>query len=317
MECDLVLAGGGVRGVAFVGALAALEDAGYDVRRVAGVSAGSIVGALAVAGVPAVRMRSLARELDYRLFALSDVLDAAGIREPVGRVLDRLGIRGTAPDDWLRSILASHGVETYADLRDEESDSALPTSRRYRLVAGSIDLANRRIVHLPWDARQYGVDPDDLPVATVVRASMSIPFVYDPVAIGEGDAAGQLIDGGLVAHFPVSVFDRADGRPPRWPTFAIRLEPGRPRSAGELTSNRELLWALVETLLTANDELRSDRPCDRERTIVVDTLGVRALQLGIDDETDDALYVNGYEAVERFLDGWDHAAYVERCRTQG
>lgn len=317
MECDLVLAGGGVRGVAFVGALAALEDAGYEVRRVAGVSAGAIVGAMAVAGVPAVRMRSLARELDYRAFALSDVLASVGIREPVGRVLDRLGIRGTAPADWLREILSEHGVETCADLRDDDPDGSLPRERRYRLAAGCLDLANRRLVHLPWDAATYGVDPDDLPVSTVVRASMSIPFVYDPVPLGQGETAGSLIDGGLVAHLPVSVFDRTDGRPPRWPTFAIRLEPGRPGSSGDLTTNRRVLWALVETLLTASDELRSERPCDRERTIVVDTLGVRALQLGIDDQTDDELYRSGYGSVERFLDGWDHDDYVQRCRDGG
>lgn len=309
-----MLAGGGVRGVAFVGVLAALEDAGYEVRRVAGVSAGAIVGAMAVAGVPAVRMRSLARELDYRAFALSDVLDSVGIRGPIGRVLDRLGIRGTAPADWLSSILEGHGIETCGDLRDDDPDAALPPERRYRLVTGCLDLANRRVVHLPWDAADYGVDPDALPVATVVRASMSIPFVYDPVDLGRGGTSASLIDGGLVAHFPVSVFDRIDGKPPRWPTFAIRLEPGRPRSSGDLTTNRRVLWALVETLLTASDELHSDRSCDRVRTIAVDTLGVRALQIGIDDQTDDELYVSGYEAVERFLDGWDHAAYVERCR---
>lgn len=312
-----MLGGGGVRGVAFAGAIAALEDAGYAIRRVAGVSAGAIVGALAVAGVPAVRMRAFARELDYRAFALSDLLDGLQMPGPLGAVIERLGLRGAAPDDWLREVLAAHGVETFGDLRDEDPEADLPPGRGYRLVVGCLDVANRRAVRLPWDSHRYDVTPDDLPITTAVRASMSIPFVYDPVPIGEGSAAGHLLDGGLVSHFPVSVFDRTDGRAPRWPTFAIRLAPGRPPADGAVTTNRALLRALVETLLSSTDELASDLPCDRIRTITVDTLGVRALQLGIDEETDDALYASGYQTAERFLSGWDHAAYVERCRDGG
>lgn len=314
-DVDLVLGGGGVRGVAFAGAIAALEDAGYTIRRAAGVSAGAIAGALAVAGVPAVRMRSLARELDYRAFALSDLIAGLQVPGPLGAVADRLGLGGgPAPDDWLWSVLAEHGIETFGDLRTDDPDSGLPPERRYRLTVSCLDVSNRRVVRLPWDASLYDVDPDDLEVTTAVRASMSIPFVYDPVILGSGDQAGSLLDGGLVTHFPVSVFDRRDGRPPRWPTFAVRLLPGRDPVEGAITTNRALLRALVETLLSSTDELASDRPCDRDRTITVDTLGVRALQLGIDDETDDALYANGYDAVERFLSSWDHDTYVERCR---
>ncbi len=42
MDLDLVLDGGGVRGIALVGALSVLEEAGYHFRRVAGISAGAI-----------------------------------------------------------------------------------------------------------------------------------------------------------------------------------------------------------------------------------------------------------------------------------
>src|SRR3712207_8748571 len=54
-KCDLVLEGGGVKGIALVGALSVLEEAGYRVQRVAGTSAGAIVGSLVAAGTPAAR----------------------------------------------------------------------------------------------------------------------------------------------------------------------------------------------------------------------------------------------------------------------
>lgn len=49
----LVLSGGGVRGVAHIGILQVLEELGINITHVAGVSAGSIVGALFAAGHPA------------------------------------------------------------------------------------------------------------------------------------------------------------------------------------------------------------------------------------------------------------------------
>jgi NTE family protein len=46
MTVGLVLSGGGARGVAHIGVIQALEEAGITIHRVAGTSAGSIVGAL-------------------------------------------------------------------------------------------------------------------------------------------------------------------------------------------------------------------------------------------------------------------------------
>ena len=46
MKADLVLEGGGVKGIGLVGALSVLEQSGYTFERVAGTSAGAIVASL-------------------------------------------------------------------------------------------------------------------------------------------------------------------------------------------------------------------------------------------------------------------------------
>ena len=53
LRADLVLEGGGVKGIGLVGAIAVLEERGYLFNRVAGTSAGAIVGALVAAGFAA------------------------------------------------------------------------------------------------------------------------------------------------------------------------------------------------------------------------------------------------------------------------
>ena len=47
---DMVLSGGGVKGVGLVGAVVAVMEAGYSLKRVSGVSAGSLVGSILAAG---------------------------------------------------------------------------------------------------------------------------------------------------------------------------------------------------------------------------------------------------------------------------
>ena len=59
---DLVMEGGGVKGIALAGALEVLEERGYRVNRVAGSSAGSIAGALTTAGIPASTLVQILRE---------------------------------------------------------------------------------------------------------------------------------------------------------------------------------------------------------------------------------------------------------------
>src|SRR5262245_37049593 len=64
-RADLVLEGGGVLGIAHVGAVAVFQEHGYGFDRLAGTSAGAIVAALVAAGMPHDEMLRVMRELNY------------------------------------------------------------------------------------------------------------------------------------------------------------------------------------------------------------------------------------------------------------
>jgi NTE family protein len=51
MKIGLVLSGGGIRGIAHLGVLQALSEAGIKFNKISGTSAGSIVGALFAQGI--------------------------------------------------------------------------------------------------------------------------------------------------------------------------------------------------------------------------------------------------------------------------
>ena len=310
---NLVLGGGGIRGIAHVGALSALAAAGWTPHRVAGASAGAMAGALWVAGAAPEDMRGYLEELDYRGFAFADVVGRLARRPMVGAVVERFSPSTVDPLVWFDSLLAEHGVRSWADLRlDGPEAERLPPERRYRLVVRCLDVVHRRVVRLPWDYPRYGLDPDTQPVSEAVRASMSVPLVFEPVRLGDGDVAGLLVDGGLGTAFPVGVFDDAGDDARRPPTFAVRLVP-RSRTSGWPDGDVALVRAVVETMLEAGDQLEPVGRCDERRTIRVDASAVVALDVGMTREEEGQLFTAGVRATEAFLAGYDHEAWLEDC----
>jgi NTE family protein len=88
-----------------------------------------------------------------------------------------------------------------------------------------------QLVQLPWDYESvYGLDPDKMPVADAVRASMSIPFIFRPLTLTNATTkvTSTLVDGGVLSNFPIDSLDRTDGRQPRWPTFGVTVLPNLP-----------------------------------------------------------------------------------------
>ena len=65
---DLVFEGGGVKGIALVGAYSVLEEHGYSRQNMAGASAGAIVAALVAAGYSAAELREIIGGLDFLSF---------------------------------------------------------------------------------------------------------------------------------------------------------------------------------------------------------------------------------------------------------
>lgn len=142
----VVLSGGGARGFAHIGALAALRDAGYDVDRIGGCSMGAFVGAMAAMGWDGSQMRDRCHDELVRRRPFNDwtVPRVALIRSrKAGRMLDRV----------------------FGELRVED----LPRP----LFTVSADLLSSRVV-----VHRRG------PLVEAVGASMSIPGLVPPLPRG-------------------------------------------------------------------------------------------------------------------------------------
>ena len=324
MDADLVLEGGGVKGIGLVGAFSTLVDHDYTFHRIAGTSAGAIVGALIAAGMPPEDLQRVMRSVDYGHFQDEGFVDHLGLVGKGISILFEKGIyEGRYLVEWLDAILMDLGARTFGDLRIEDPNSSLPPERAYKLVIMTSDVTRGRLVRLPWDYPKYGLDPDEQLVADAVRASMSIPFFYEPQRFYGRDEQGErvrsfMVDGGMLSNFPIEVFDRTDGKPPRWPTFGIKLsaKPSVPQlERFEVKGALGLARAMVGTMTNFHDQMHIDDPSVLARTMFVDTQHVKATDFDIDEPSQDMLFTNGERGAGKFLSGWDFERYVAEFRS--
>jgi NTE family protein len=318
---DAVFEGGGVKGIALIGAAAVIEAAGYQFYDLAGTSAGAIVAALLGAGYTAAELQPILMDLDF-----TTLLDPATVLSRIPLVGSYLGMltdlgmyKGDAFLHRMREWLAAKGVKTFGDL-------VLPgeTETRYRfkvhVVASDISRGNMLI--LPDDAQAYGMAPERLEVALAVRMSMSIPYFFTPVRVT--NTLGQrcyIVDGGLLSNFPIELFDTPPPAVPAWPTFGFALvsDPTDPtaevrveyRVRGPLT----LFAALFHTAVVAHDAHAMELPDVAARTIRIDDLGIPPTQFDLTQPQKAALYASGQAAAQTFLTTWNFDEYKARFRS--
>jgi len=187
----LVLSGGGAKGLAHLGVIAALEGLGVRPDYVVGTSMGAIIGALYAGGATAAEVDSLARR-----FSPASLFQSAAAAGPLawepfspllqwvagekGWALQSPSVNEPAANAMLSALLLRSNLAAAGDF------DRLPIP--FRAVA--TDLQTRDTVVL---------GSGDL--AQAVRASMSVPLLFPPEKID----GRLLVDGGLSANVPIGV----------------------------------------------------------------------------------------------------------------
>ncbi len=275
----LALSGGGARGIAHVGALRALEEAGLIVDAIAGNSMGAVVGSIYATGKTAAELEEIVRSLDWAaLFSGRPDRRMLPVVRREDRYADWIGIdfdwkrahlpAGIVPEHRVNGFLIKHlAPAAYAVGGDFER---LPIP--FRAVA--TDLGNgERVILAKGD------------LARAVRASMSIPVFFRPVS-WEGR---RLVDGLVVDNLPTDVA-RLFGA-----AVTVAIDIGSPELEVQEYATSLGVAAQVSNLLSAH----RSREYKAEPDVYVRP------QLGKHPATDysqfDALIAAGYEATKAAL----------------
>jgi NTE family protein len=315
-KVDLVLEGGGVKGIGLVGAVLTLSEKGYVFPRVAGTSAGAIVASLVaahqMAGKPLSNLETIMRSVDYGKFKDEGAVERhLGTAGEIAELLLHMGIaKGDYLVEWLGNALADLGVHTFADLAISDSDdpgTGLPSEQRFRLVVHASDISRGALVRLPWDYTRYGQDPATVRVVDAVRASMSIPFFFRPVSFKTPTGKVTWVDGGMLSNFPITVFDRTDGKPGRWPTWGVKLSarPAAIQVDRPADNDFQLAVSCLQTLMAGWDRYHLDDKKVTSRTLFVDTGSVSSINFAITAAEQAQLYDSGRAAATDYLAAQD------------
>lgn len=157
----LALGGGAARGFAHVGVIQVLEEAGIRPTLVAGTSAGSLVAAIYASGKSGTQLQHVA-----------ETMDESAIADWSLQIFSRGALRGEALARYVNTQVNSRQIEVMP----------LPLG----IVATDLNTG----LDMLFQRGDTG---------TAVRASSSVPGVFQPVRISGRD----YVDGGLVSPVPV------------------------------------------------------------------------------------------------------------------
>src|SRR5947199_3216887 len=115
-KLDLVLEGGGMKGIGLVGALEVLEEHGYQLENVAGTSAGAIAATLLAAGYTADELGDILSGLHFDDFEDETWEDKIPVGGPLLSILREEGLyKGDFFYEWMKELLAKKNKHHFGD----------------------------------------------------------------------------------------------------------------------------------------------------------------------------------------------------------
>jgi len=334
---NLVFEGGGVKGIAYVGALETLDKKGIlpDVERIGGASAGAITAVLVGLGYSIKETREILWDLDFKRF----LDDTWGVVRDTQRLVNEFGwYKGDFFRQWIGDRIREKTGNEHTTFRDVDHwiREGSEEFRHLYFIGTNLSTGFAEIFSHEHTPR--------MSIADAVRISMSIPLFFAAKRSVRGDV---YVDGGMMDNYPVKLFDRRkyvetyciDDRDYyvehneklkkedlaeekgiseyvyNQETLGFRLdtkaeiaafrdhaEPPR-RSIGDFF---DYAGGLVATLLNVQQSihLHSD---DWHRTIYIDTLDVGTTDFDLEDGKKKALVKSGREGAKKYFEWFDDA----------
>ena len=363
---DLVQEGGGVLGIALVGYTYVLEKTGIRFCSLAGTSAGAI-NTMMMAGLGTIDKEKSVEIL--KILSKKNLFDFVDGKTDVRKFINKiakdekvipfllwklrgwsifkilkkkLGLNpGNNFKNWIDTSLENVGITSMKDLlklRTHTPNSLVSaqtnepiTNLVPRLAIITSDITTHTKTEFPRMSSLYWSKPDEVKPSELVRASMSIPFFFEPYEVNnipnsgsENDAAWyefarysgpvpksvKFVDGGMLSNFPINVFHRPDGGVPRMPTFGARLSVYR-ENYSKADKILGISGAMVSTMRQIHDyDFLLKNPDYSKLICRIDAdEKFNWLDFNMSDKTQVELFVLGASKAILFLEEFDWEGY--------
>jgi len=326
---NLVFEGGGVKGVAYLGAMEVLEQKQIlqKIERVGGTSAGAINALLFGLGYTNKEIKQIIMSLDFESF-LDDSFGV--IRDTIRLIKDFGWHKGDNFRNWIADIIeykTGNPNATFADLKRNKD-------KGFRdLYFIGVNLSTGFATTFSYE------DTPNFPIADAIRISMAIPLFFTAIK-NNGDV---FVDGGLLNNYPIKLFDKekytSNKKAVRKTEYyenynqeniqkdllvynketlgfkldnkteiAIFKNTKKPDSK-KIKNIFDYIKNLINTVLEfqSNQHIHGD---DWQRTIYIDTLGVKTTDFDISNNKKVKLAESGKKHTERYFEWFDNKANV-------
>ena len=187
---NLVLSGGGIKGVAHIGALKYLEENNYKLNAVSGCSSGSIMAVLIAVGYSSSQIYNLVK---YYINIVSNNKLRLGIQSIFG-LNRKMGLNnGNIIENIMNNVLKEKNITNLAEIK-------IP------IYIPTVDINTGKLIYFTNQKnykRKYDNNIEyiyDGKIAEIVRASCSYPGIFAPKKYDKY----LLIDGGIRENTPVT-----------------------------------------------------------------------------------------------------------------
>lgn len=319
---NFVFEGGGVKGLAYVGALQVLEEKGIqqNITRVAGASAGAICALLVGLNYNSEEIKDILWHMDFR-----DFMDKSkGILRNTYRLLNHFG--------WYKGDFFKHWIEGIIEKKTGQKNITFKELHHMKDFKDMVFIGTNLSTHFS-ELFSFRTTPD-MDVAEALRITMSIPLFFQSVKANHDQI---YVDGGLLMNYPIKVFDRklyVESNSIRKEyykhlndkitspdmayvynkeTLGFRLDSEKDieifqdeasPSIHQIKNFPDYVWNVSKTLLDAqlNSHLHSD---DWHRTVYIDSLGIKTTDFDLTDEQKKALVQSGVDHTKAYFEWFD------------
>ena len=227
--------GGGVRGLAYSGALKVLDQKAIlsNIENVAGSSAGAIAGLIVALGYSSYEIDSVLQNLK-----IGEFNDGKFFFSKIRRFKKEYGMyKGEKFEAWLAHLIefkTGNADITFGDFHQMHLDNK---EKFKNFFCTATNISKQRLEILSWKTQP------NMKLRTAVHISSCIPFYFIPVAI---DSAGNevslkdttvnydlYVDGGMLCNYPINIFDSCASN-------------GNPLTCDDVIYNRQTLGLKLE-----------------------------------------------------------------------
>jgi NTE family protein len=289
---NLAIKGGGVKGVAYVGALYELEKANlyHPLKRIAGTSTGSLLATMISVGYSVPQIEELMLSIQFKQFLKG--------WNPI-RIFNKYGLYS---GDYLLSFAKSVLNKSPLGLTEDATFDDLYN-------AGGKDLFTFSCNTTMHDVSEFSrYKTPKVKIAEAVRASMSIPFFFKAWKFKDNNPDDHIyVDGGIIYNYPLSLFDDARFNTDanvNFKSIGLYLYTKNKHKAILLNYKTPIFFAkeLFESLIETQDYIILKDREQVQRSILIDDLQIPATDFNITTKQLKDLMASGRAGAKEFID---------------